>query len=188
MGDYLILEDDLHPVDVIHVIAGDDFRTEYAIQLYKQGYSPVLFFTGGWCSTYGYYHAAHARELALNGGVPIESIVIDDSEVTSTYSETVLLKAWFEQSPIPINSVILVSDPFHMRRLRWTARQVLGREIELLMAPVEFEVTPYEREWWRNEWARDYVKDEYLKLFYYVARYQLSWGILQEWLATLDKE
>ena len=38
IGNFLIVEDQLHPADVIHVIAGDDYRTDYAIQLYKQGY------------------------------------------------------------------------------------------------------------------------------------------------------
>ncbi len=188
IGDYLIIQDELHTSDVIHVIAGEDYRTEYAVQLFKQGYAPVIFFTGGWCSTYGYYHAAHARELAISLGVPFEAIVVDDSEVTSTYSETVLLKSWIDQESIAINSVIMVSDPFHMRRLQWTGRKVLGNEAELLMAPVAFDATPYDREWWKNEWSQNYVKDEYLKLIYYIARYQLSFGFIQEWLASFDKE
>jgi len=37
VGDFLVVQDELKPVDVIHVIAGDDYRTDYAIQLYKQG-------------------------------------------------------------------------------------------------------------------------------------------------------
>src|SRR6185369_3491184 len=49
IGNFLIVDDKLHPADVIHVIAGDDYRTDYAIQLYKQGYAKTIFFTGGWC-------------------------------------------------------------------------------------------------------------------------------------------
>jgi len=37
IGDFLVVEDDLRPADVIHIIAGDDYRTDYAIQLYQQG-------------------------------------------------------------------------------------------------------------------------------------------------------
>ena len=47
IGDFLIVQDSLQPATVIHVIAGEDYRTDYAIQLYKEGYGKTLFFTGG---------------------------------------------------------------------------------------------------------------------------------------------
>ena len=46
IGNFLIVQDQLHSGDVIHVIAGNDYRTDYAIQLYKQGYAKTIFFTG----------------------------------------------------------------------------------------------------------------------------------------------
>ena len=186
VGDFLVIQDDLYPVDVIHVIAGADHRTEHAIQLYKQGYAKTLFFTGGWYTSHNYYHGEHGFQQALAQGVPKEAIDYDDSPVTSTYSETVLLKAWIDQSPAPISSVIVVSDPFHMRRARWTARQVLGEGVEILMAPVPFEKTPYNQQWWVDETSQRYVKEEYQKLVYYLLRYKYSWGWLSEWLASYD--
>jgi uncharacterized SAM-binding protein YcdF (DUF218 family) len=84
--------------------------------------------------------------------------------------------------------VTVVSDPFHMRRARWTYRHVLGNEISLQMAPVPFELTPYPRRWWTDEASRKYVKDEYLKMAYYYLRYQLGWGPLQNWLVSLDRD
>jgi hypothetical protein len=33
IGDFLIIQDTLEPVDVIYVIAGEDYRTDYAFQL-----------------------------------------------------------------------------------------------------------------------------------------------------------
>jgi uncharacterized SAM-binding protein YcdF (DUF218 family) len=184
LGNYLVIEDELYPSDVIHVIAGDDYRTNYAIQLYKQGYTKYIFFTGGWCKYHGYYHGAHAQELALSQGVPEEAVIFDDSQVTSTYDETALLKAWIAESPIPISSVIVVSDPFHMRRARWTAQHLLWDEIDVLMAPVPFEQTPYQQQWWTDSISRNYVKNEYIKSIYYFFRYQLS----MDWLASLDTD
>jgi uncharacterized SAM-binding protein YcdF (DUF218 family) len=188
VGDFLMVHDDLQPVGVIHVIAGQDDRTDYAIQLYKQGYGTQLFFTGGWCSFRNYYHGQHGRELALAQGVPSEAIAVDDSPVTSTYSETLRLNAFIVQNPVPVRSVIVVSDAYHMRRARWTARRLLGKEIKVQMAPVPFEMSSYSRQWWTDDVSRRYVQDEYLKMAYYVARYQLSWGPLQEWLEALDSE
>ncbi len=185
-GDFLVIQDELEPAGVIHVIAGPDDRTDYAIQLYKQGYSNVIFFTGGWCTYHGYYHGQHGAERAAAQGVDPASVVIDESPVTSTYDEAVLLKGFMARSPAPVRSVIVVSDPYHMRRAQWLYRQVLGPDVKLAMAPVPFEVSPYQRRWWVDAESRSYVKDEYLKLVYNYARYRLSWGPLRTWLESLD--
>jgi hypothetical protein len=73
-------------------------------------------------------------------------------------------------------SVVVVSDPFHMRRARWAFRKVLNDRIELQMAPVPFELTPYQRTWRTDPESRSYVREEYEKFIYYIARYQLRLG------------
>lgn len=184
VGNYLFVKDELYPADVIHVIAGDDYRTEYAIELFKQGYGKYIFFTGGWCRFHGYYHGEHGQELALSEGIPVEAIAFDDTPVTSTYEESSLLKKWIEQNPLEIKSVIVVSDPFHMRRVKWTDSHLMGKTTSLLMAPVPFEQTEYKNQWWDDIPSMYYVRDEYIKLMYYFLRYQLS----IEWLARFDTD
>ena len=188
IGDFLVIQDKLQPADVIHVIAGPEYRTDYGIQLYQQGYGRYLFFTGGWCSFHNYFHGQHAKERALGQGIPKEAIAIDESQVTSTYSEVVRLKEFIDQSQVPIHSVIVVSDPHHMRRARWTCRQVLGDQISLEMALIPFEMSPYQRRWWTEKKSQQMVWDEYWKFLYYYARYRLSWGPLKDWLASLDRD
>lgn len=188
VGNFLIVQDDLQPADVIHVISGEDLRTDYAIQLYKQGLGKTIFFTGGWYETKHYYHGLHGLSVSLAAGVPKSAIALDDSAVTSTYAEAERLKAWIDRSPVPIRSVIVVSDPFHMRRAQWTYRKVLGEGVKIEMAPLPFELTPYQRRWWEDHDSRDYVREEYEKMVYYVARYQLAWGPVKEWLASLDND
>jgi uncharacterized SAM-binding protein YcdF (DUF218 family) len=188
IGDWLVIQDKLQPADVIHVISGPDDRTDYAIQLYQQGYGRQIFFTGGWCSSHGHYHGRHGQEYALEQGIPVGAIAFDDSEVMSTYAEVVRLKEFITHSPAPVRSVIVVSDPYHMRRARWTYQHVLGNQVSLQMAPVSFGVSPYQRRWWTDEASRQYVKNEYLKILYYYARYQFSWGPVQEWLSSLDRD
>ena len=188
LGDLLVVQDELQPADVVHVIAGPDYRTDYAIRLYQEGDAKRIFFTGGWCRIHQYHHGERGRALALAQGVPQQAIATDESSVTSTYSEVVRLKEFMAESPEPIRSVIVVSDPYHMRRARWTYRRVLGRQVKVQMAPVPFELTPYKRRWWTDEASRQYVWDEYRKMVYYVARYRLAWGPLKEWLVSLDRE
>jgi uncharacterized SAM-binding protein YcdF (DUF218 family) len=188
IGDFLIVQGELRPADVIHVISGPDDRTDYAIQLYKQGYGKQIFFTGGWCTFHNYYHGQHGLERALGQGVPMEAIAIDESQVASTYAEVVRLKEFIAHSQAPIRSVVVVSDPFHMRRAQWTYQHVLGAQVQVQMAPVPFGLSPYQRRWWTDEASRRYVKDEYLKLAYYYARYQLGGGPLGGWLASFDAD
>jgi uncharacterized SAM-binding protein YcdF (DUF218 family) len=188
LGDYLVLQDHLHAAEVIHVIAGEDYRTDYAIQLYKQGYGEMLFFTGGWCVYHHYKHGEHAEARSLAQGIPMNAIAFDDSSVTSTYTEAEKLKEWIAHSPKPIHSVIVVSDPFHMRRARWTYKKVLGGNIEVQMAPVPFEWTSYRRRWWTDQASRRYVREEYEKYGYYILRYQISTGKFHDWLVSMDRE
>lgn len=186
IGNFLVIQNTLRPADVIHVIAGEDYRTEYAIKLYEQGFGEHLFFTGGWCKVHQYQHGEHAEEIALEEGVPLDAIAFDDSEVASTYMEAERLKAWIDSRPYPIRSVMVVSDPFHMRRARWIYRKVLGIQIQLQMAPVPFELTPYQRTWWMDQESRKYVLEEYEKFVYNIFRYQISRGKFQEWLVAMD--
>jgi uncharacterized SAM-binding protein YcdF (DUF218 family) len=188
IGDYLVIQDALKPADVIHVIGGPDDRTDYAIQLYKQGYGKRIFFTGGWCSYHGYRHGEHGIERSVAQGVPQEDIAFDDSEVTSTYAEAVRLREFIALDAPYVRSVIVVSDPYHMRRARWTYENALAGEITVEMAPVPFGITPYQRRWWQDQASRKYVANEYLKMFYYLARYRLASGSVKDWLASLDRE
>ena len=188
VGDFLVVQDQLQPADVIHVISGPDERADYAIDLFQQGLARQVFFTGGWCPNIQGNHAKRGQERAVAQGIQPQAIAIDGSEVTSTYAEAERLKAFIGESPVPIESVIVVSDPFHMRRAQWTYRQVLGDGVKLQMAPVRFGVSRNVRRWWTDSGSRQMVKDEYVKLVYYSLRYGLDWEPLTKRLAALDRD
>jgi uncharacterized SAM-binding protein YcdF (DUF218 family) len=187
IGNFLIVEDELQPADVIHVIAGPNYRSDYAIQLFKEGYARQIFFTGAWCPIHNVNHSEFGKERAIEQGIPSSAIVSDGTEIATTYSEAIRLKEYISARPTPIHSVIVVSDPYHMRRARWAYKKVLGDQIIIQMAPVPFERLPYQRRWWINWESRDMVRDEYVKTVFYLFRYQFSWGPIRDWLATFDK-
>jgi uncharacterized SAM-binding protein YcdF (DUF218 family) len=170
IGDFLVVkEDNLQPADMIHVLGGDFDRLDYAVELYHQGYAPRLFVTG--CDYIAY------KERAVVSGVRPEDIFPDSSWSATTYEEALELKEFLD-SDASIQSVIVASDPYHMRRARWTFRWVLGDQVSIQMAPVPFNLSPYQRRWWTDANSWQYVKNEYLKIAYYYARYQLSAGLL----------
>jgi uncharacterized SAM-binding protein YcdF (DUF218 family) len=120
--------------------------------------------------------------------VPADAIAFDDSTVTSTYAEAERLKDWIDHSPTPIRSLIVVSDPFHMRRAGWIYRWVFGNQVRVELRPVPFDETPFQSAWWQDTGSRSYVRDEYKKLAYNLVRYRLSWGPFRDWLASFDTE
>ena len=75
-----------------------------------------------------------------------------------------------------------------MRQARWAYRKVLGEGIELQMALLPFDLTPYQRAWWKDQESRQNVREEYTKLIYYLFRYQFSSGFFKDWLVALDTE
>ena len=77
----------------------------------------------------------------------------------------------------------MVSDPFHMRRARWTNEMIFGKGMMISMQPVPFDQTPFKEHWWTDATSRKYVADEYKKMAFYYFRYQLGWT----WLKVLDK-
>jgi uncharacterized SAM-binding protein YcdF (DUF218 family) len=182
LGGLLVVQDELVPADVIHVVSGPSYRVDYGIQLYQQGYGKQLFLTGR-----GSQAGSHKRR-AIQQGVPPEAISADGSVVTSTYSEAVRLQAFIAQSETPIRSAIVCSDAYHMRRAKWAYEQVLGDQVQVQMSPVPFESSPFRREWWTHRRSVQRVLEEYLKLAYYLARYKIFRGPVRELLASLDQD
>ncbi|GEM_PF-342134 len=188
MGDFLVVRDELQPTEVITVVSGPMERIDYAIQLYQQGYGQKIFFTGDASPKPNKSYAQLYRDHAIKQGVPAANIFIDDGKINSTYAEAIKLKQFLERSQTTIKSVIVVSDPYHMRRARWTYQQVLGNQVKVVMAPVPFELSRQKQRWWADEASKEMVEHEYLKMAYYYARYKFTGGALQQWLASLDTD
>jgi uncharacterized SAM-binding protein YcdF (DUF218 family) len=169
VGDFLIVQDALRPADLIHVLGGDVDRIDYGIELYKQGYGRKIFFTGGRIEI-PLVHTTYSRlaqEYAVSKGVRPENVLPHESRATSTYEETLELRAFLDGTPI--RSVIIVSSPYHLRRARWIFNKMLGDRVTFQFAPVPFEVGRHKRRWWTDEKTLKAVIIEYLTIpFYYV--------------------
>ncbi|MFN8470660.1 MAG: YdcF family protein [Anaerolineae bacterium] len=127
-------QDETRPADVIIVLGSQvragglpsgslRARTQHAIDLYKAGYAPTLFLTGG----LGYYPPAEAdvmRRLVLDAGIQDTALVLDDratstQESLETAARIAPARGW--------RKALIVSDPFHMLRSLQMARD-LGLE------------------------------------------------------------
>ncbi|HJU64852.1 MAG TPA: YdcF family protein [Gemmatimonadaceae bacterium] len=99
-------------------------RLDHALELWRRDLAPRLILTGGRGEGDTTSEAAVGRRYMINRGVPGRAIRVEDRGKTTSQSLHSVAKMMDEYSA---NSVILVSDPFHMFRLSILAKR-LGLE------------------------------------------------------------
>jgi uncharacterized SAM-binding protein YcdF (DUF218 family) len=172
IGNFLIVQDDLQPADLIHVLGGDVERIDYAIELYKQGLGGRILFTGGRLELplVNATYSQLAREYAESKGVLAEAILPEESKATSTFEEVLELQEILK-SDSSLQTIIIVSSPYHLRRARWIFNKNLGHRVKLQFAPVPFEKSRLKQRWWTEELSLQAVVNEYLKIPFYLLKY-----------------
>ena len=89
-------------------------RLDHAIGLWHRGLAPHLIVTGGRREGDRTSEAATGRRYAVQHGVPDSAILMESEGRTTAESMRAAVRS---------SSAILVSDPFHMLRLRMLARR-----------------------------------------------------------------
>lgn len=156
--------------DAIAVLGGDDDgeRAARAAELYREGIAPRLVLTGlqqGVAAIPAWLNW-RADQLEASG-VP-RSALRFELEARSSYTEAVQLLALMRKERW--RTLVVVSDPPHMRRLSWMYADVFAG------SGVEYVLVASRPDWWRADgWWRDeksgqFVIQELIKLGYYTAR------------------
>ncbi len=96
-------------------------RLDHAATLYLRGLAPVVLVTGGVGSRDSVSEAEVGRRYLLQAGLPPE-VVVALAPTTSTYASLEGVGQWFGGRPS--RRVVLVSDGFHMLRLRIIATRL----------------------------------------------------------------
>jgi len=153
--------------DLIVALGGDvGPRVQKAAELYRQGFSPAVLLTGmegGQAETRSHYLHWRARFL-VDRKVPASALLFDEVS-TNTWEEAVNTLSLMRARKM--KSVLLVSDPPHLRRLDRVWGKVFagsGIQYRLIAAPMEKWDAA---RWWSNEASAQYVITEYIKLGYY---------------------
>lgn len=114
IGHGLRLEDPLAPADAIVAISGDTGpRTATAVQLWRDGYAPLIVFSGAALDPTSVSSAEIMRRNAVAAGVPEESVLVES--LSTTTDENAQLVAEL-MSQAGLRSAILVTSPYHQRR------------------------------------------------------------------------
>jgi uncharacterized SAM-binding protein YcdF (DUF218 family) len=123
-------QDERQPVDAIVVLGAAQYngrpspvlraRLNHAMALYRERLAPMIIVTGGIGRGDTTSEALVGRRYLVAHGVPDESVVAQGDGHTTMASMNAVT-GWLR--PRGLRSVLLVSDPFHMFRLRLEARR-----------------------------------------------------------------
>ena len=105
-------------------------RVKQAVELYQAGYAPRLVFSSGF--VYAFKEAEIMRGLAVDLGVPVDAIVLEE-RAANTYQSVIYARDIAHR--YDARRVLLVSSPYHMRRalLTW---QKQAPDIDVVGTPV----------------------------------------------------
>jgi uncharacterized SAM-binding protein YcdF (DUF218 family) len=123
--------DEARPADAIVVLGAAQYdgkpspvlkaRLDHAVGLYKRDIAPKVILTGGVGVGDTVSEAEVGKRYVIKHGVPEESILIEPAGL-STEESMATVKRLMDVDRM--NSAVLVSDPFHMLRLRLYAAKL----------------------------------------------------------------
>jgi uncharacterized SAM-binding protein YcdF (DUF218 family) len=134
-------QDQRRPADAIVVLGAAQYngrpspvlraRLDHALQLYREGLAPRIVVTGGVGRGDTTSEATVGRNYLVSRKVPPRAVVAQP-QGRSTQASMTAVADWLEAANL--KRVILVSDPFHMFRLRMEARRT---DLEAYTSPTE---------------------------------------------------
>lgn len=145
VGHALAVEEPLEKADAIVAISGDTgARANTAIALWKQGYAPLIVFSGAAIDPDSVSSAEIMRREALRQGVPESATLIEPASATTEENASEVAALMVQRR---LRSAILVTSPYHQRR----AALLFTRSFE----PAHLTVRNYparDPEWDPNGW------------------------------------
>ncbi|MDP9348046.1 MAG: YdcF family protein [Gemmatimonadota bacterium] len=96
-------------------------RLDHAIELYHRGIADTLIMTGGTGTGDTVSEAVVSKRYAARAGIPAEAVLVEERGMTSLQSMNEVANLMERHR---LQSAVLVSDPFHMLRLRLLALRV----------------------------------------------------------------
>ena len=134
------------PADVIVAISGGDTdaRAREAIELYQQGWAPIIIFSGAAQDKTGASNASAMAQQAIGARVPSSAILLDETSV-NTADNASQVRAIVQRQGF--KRLILVTSPYHQRRASIEFGRRLGDAVTIVNHP-----TPTDRYWDETRW------------------------------------
>jgi len=157
--------------DLVVAPGGDNgARAARVLELYGKGFAPRVLLTGpeGMHTKVRSTHQSWRATYLIAQGIP-ERVLLFDARAKNSWEEAVNTLALMREQKLA--SVLVVSDPPHLRRLAWVWGKVFdgsGKSFVLVASDAENWDPEF---WWRTSVGAQAVFSEYLKLAYYWFEY-----------------
>jgi uncharacterized SAM-binding protein YcdF (DUF218 family) len=154
--------DPLAKADAIVAISGDaGARADSAIALWKQGYAPLLIFSGGSKDPESVASAELMRRTAVAAGVPVNAILVEGESATTEENAQRVAELMRSKA---LRSAILVTSPYHQRRAAMLFEREFGpASLSLVNRPATDPVWDPNL-WWTSDPSRSLTLIELAKL------------------------
>ena len=134
-------------------------RINHAVDLYRKGKVRKLIFTGGQGNSNEPTEAAAASSYAQANGIPIQDILVEQKSHT-TFENIVNAKQLADANHL--KTVLIVSDPMHMKRA-----MTMAKDVGLIAYPSPTPTTRYVG--WRTQMS-ELARETFYYLGYLIAR------------------
>lgn len=174
LGRFLIVDEPPVPSDVVVVAGGNVDRILYGVELVRGGTAPrlLLLVNPGDCPAFwGFDCVEEIGRRLVEMGIRKDNIIIENRP-HSTHTDALYARESMEREGLA--SAVVISEPFHMRRISWAWRRVFAdTDVHLTFTSIPFERTSMRLEgWWTREEELLFVFQEYIKLgLYWVKGY-----------------
>jgi uncharacterized SAM-binding protein YcdF (DUF218 family) len=173
-ADLWIVSDEPAPADAIAVLGGGlEYRPFAAADYYRRGLAPKILISniGATPAERLGVLQSHVRansEVLQKLGVPAAAIESFGDHLSDTFTEATALHEWAVRNGA--HRIMVPTDIFAARRLRWTLHHVFGSDAAILVPAVN--PPEYQRDnWWRNERGIIGFQNEVMKYLYYRLKY-----------------
>jgi uncharacterized SAM-binding protein YcdF (DUF218 family) len=172
-ADLWIVSDDILPADAIVILGGGiDTRPFAAAETYRKGLAPKVLISNVALNKVEMLgilpsHTTVNRSVLVKLGVREADIEIFGNQLSTTYEEGEALREWATR--IHARSVIVPTEMFSSRRVRWTLAHVLagtGTSVQIQMIPPANSAYN-QTSWWKTHTGLIAFQNEIMKYFYY---------------------
>jgi uncharacterized SAM-binding protein YcdF (DUF218 family) len=170
-----VVSDDIHPADAIVILGGGvNSRPFAAADDYRNGLAPKILVANvrlNRVEALGVLpsHSAANRAVLIKLGVPDSDIETLGIAVSTTYEEAQALREWAIRNHAA--SVIVPTEGFASRRVRWTLAQALAGTGTVVQIQALDNPAHYHAGWWKTDQGLIAFNSELIKYLYYRYRY-----------------
>ncbi|HWD58329.1 MAG TPA: YdcF family protein [Stellaceae bacterium] len=169
-----IVSDPLRPADAVAVFGGGlEDRPFAAADYYSRGLVKKIVISNVGATQVERLgvvesHVALNRDALLKLGVPASAIEVFGANLKNTRQEALALHDWARQEGV--HSIIVPTESFVTRRLRWILHRVFGDDGDVRV--IELNAADYGADnWWKTDAGIIAFQNEVLKYIYYRLKY-----------------